>query len=785
MKIIEQVLRNFIDVPQNILEVTNHHIIEVDAFEPLNTSTNLVVGHVLTCVDHPNSDHLHLTTVDLGDRVEQIVCGAPNVAAGQYVVVAQVGSVLPGDFKIKATKVRGESSNGMICSLKELGIDDKHLPEDIRSGIFHFSSPKPVGSSGLEALYQDGFVMTLGLTPNRGDLLSHLGFALDVSAMTGLSVKEKIFKHQPSKLANPMEVSIETGGCGLYHAAYFSNIEIKPSPLWMQSALLASDIKPINNVVDISNYVLIEYGTPLHMFDAKKIASTKILVRDAKPNEIVKTLDEIDRTLEKDDVVITNGKQVIAIGGVMGSYDSMIDESTTEVVLEAAYFDPKRIQKTVKRLNLRSDSSLRFERGIDPKRVELGLNRAIELIVELSGATFHSGIAKVEQQLPSNPVITIEKNYIQHALGIDLDEKTLTSYFDRYRYTYTVKKDHYEIQAPSDRQDLLIKADLLEEIGRMYGLNNIPMHTLNNASKGQLSNKQKRLRALRHKLANMGLNEVITYSLIAPNDVHRYQNIGEPVSILMPLSEDKKTLRQSLVHGLLDTVSYNQARQIKDVAIFEIGHVFAKEVEETYLGVAMSNLWHKNSWNKSSFQLDFFTVKGILEALFEPLGITLTYQMDASIEAYHPYRQATISYQDKVIGRIAEVHPSEQKAKDIDQTFVFELNLTTLLDVPFELDYQMISRFPSISRDLAFVVSEDVPAFDIIALIKQTVKKQLTSVEIFDIYQGEHIEKGKKSIAIALEFNDATKTLESEDVDQFMKKIINRLSFTYQAEIRK
>ena len=784
MKITERMLKKWIQIPENIFELTNQKIIEVDSFGPLNPSTKLKVGYVLTCEDHPSSDHLHVTTVDLGDRIEQIVCGASNVAKGQYVIVAQVGTVLPGDFKIKSTVIRGIASNGMICSLNELGLDNHLIPEDFKEGIFYFDGKREVGSDGLAALELDGFVIELGLTPNRSDLLSVLGFAYDVASMTHQKITLPTFKTLESKEINPYTVSIETEGCGRYYARYFNHLTVKESPWWLKSALLANDIKPINNVVDISNYVLIEYGTPLHMFDADKIGSKKIVVRDAYEGEEVITLDEEKRILTKNDVAITNGKEVIAIGGVMGLDHTKIDETTTKVVLEAAYFEPKRILHTSKRLNLRSDSSLRFERGIDDKRVLLGLERATELLIELADAVVAQGISEHIHHEKNNPSILVPKTYFNEALGIALDEKEILSYFDAYHYHYEIQKDSFLITAPSYRTDLLIKADLLEEIARMYGLDRIPMKPSILSQLGKLSAKQKRLRVLRHHLASVGLNEIITYSLIAPSDVHVFQNLGEPVSVLMPLSEDKKTLRQSLVHGLLETISYNQSRQRKNVSIFEIGNCFAKDVETLHLGIAMSGIWHETSWKKDAIKPSFYTIKGLLDQALSLLKIELTYKETNHVNAYHPYRQANIYYKNILLGQIAEIHPTHAKKMDIEPTVVVDINLEPLLKEEIKFEYQAISRYPNIARDLAIVVDEKVPAQDLVEMMKQTIKKNLVSVEVFDVYQGSHIESGKKSIAFSLVFNDDKKTLESDDVDQMMKKITNRLSFSYQAIIR-
>lgn len=783
MKILESMLKNFIDVPNDILEITNQKIIEVESFGPANEATKLVIGKVLTCEKHPNADSLSLTTVDLGDRVEQIVCGAANVRKDQYVIVAQVGTILPGNFEIKATKIRGEVSHGMICSLNELGFDEKIVPEEFKDGIYVFDEEKKIGSPALDALGLDGFVMELGLTPNRGDLLSVYGFAKDLSAMTNQKMKEISFHVKEIDKNNPIQIRVETKNCTDYHARMFESVVVKESPWWLKNALLKSDIKPINNVVDISNYVMLEYGTPLHMFDYQKLESNEIVVRQAKTGETCVTLDGISRTLNADDLLITDGIKPIAIGGVMGLENSMITEKTTQIVLEAARFDPKAIQKTTKRLNLKSDSSLRFERGVDPKRVILGLARASELLIELADAKVLKGIQSVQTNV--DPImITIPKGSIESVLGIQLKKEELLSYFERFDYLVSESDLNYVITPPSDRSDLLIPADIIEEVARMYGLNNIPMAPIKSPTFGKLSDRQKRIRGIRHHLSCLGFHEVITYSLLKTDEVNLYQTIGEPVSVLMPLSEDKKTLRQSLVNGLLDTISYNQNRKRDDLAIYEIGNVFAKNVESLSLGIAMSGIWHKNPWTKESVETNFFVLKGILDSLFNPLGIELNYVTTQEIESYHPYQQAQIIYKDQPIGYLATINPKRAQQLGIETTYLCELNLDLVVGERQVLNYQAPSKYPQVSRDLAIVIDEEQPVDGVLAIIRQTVKKQLSSLEVFDIYQGEHIESKKKSVAFRLTFSDSEKTLSNEDVEALMKKIIGRLQFQFKAVVR-
>jgi len=784
MIITKNLLKEFIDVPENILDITNQKIIEVEEFTSLNESTNLVVGKVLTCEPHPNSDHLNLTTVDLGDRIEKIVCGAPNVAKDQYVIVAQVGSILPGNFEIKKSKIRGEESNGMICSLQELGFDEKIVPEKHKDGIYYFDEEVKIGTPALEAISLEGWKMTLGLTPNRGDLLSIYGFALDLGSVMNLDVKKPLYKFNVSKEKNPFKVDIQTQGCGTYHARYIDQITIKESPWWLKSALISRGMRPINNVVDISNYVLIMLGTPLHMFDANKIKTKNIVVKNATDNQKVISLDGEERILVSSDVVITDGLEPIAIAGVMGLENTMVDDQTTNVLLEAAYFDPKYIQHTSKRLNLRSDASLRFERGVDDHRLKLGLDLATYLLVELADARVYENVVSTVNYALEPAIINIEKSFIKHRLGVELSEKDLLQYFNQYHYQVKTSEKSYEIKVPTYRNDISIDADILEEIARIHGLNSIPMIQEVVPTQGYLTSKQKRLRMIRHHLADLGLNEIISYTLKTEEDAIRYEKIGTPISVLMPLSEDKKVLRQSLINGLLETIKYNKARQVSHMHLFEIGHVFAKDVEKSHLAIALQGIWGQQAWDHKETVADFYLLKGILDETFNRFGIIFDYVLSDDKQYLHPYRQAQLMLDGKSIGVIGEIHPKEMKRLDIDKTIVLEIDLSKIMDVEHQTVFNHISKYPSISRDLAVVVDENLAVKKMLDLIAQTGKKYLVDLKVFDVYQGSHIEKGMKSVAMNLVFNDKNKTLESEDVDKIMRSITIRLDRELKAKVR-
>lgn len=782
MNILDSILKKFIEVPTNLDEITNKQIIEVDEFGKVNSTNNLVVGHVLTCIDHPNSDHLHITTVDVGTEVLQIVCGASNIAQGQYVIVALVGAVLPGNFEIKKATVRGIESNGMICSLSELGFDEKHIPEQYSKGIYPFNYEIKPGTNALEVLGLEGNKLVLGMTTNRGDLLSHLGFAYDLASLTNKEVKLAKPTYKTIEKKNDIVVKIETQNAYKYDAAVLE-VKVKESPWWLKNALIQSDIRPINNIVDITNYILITYGTPLHAFDYNKVNSKEIVVRDAKDGEKVITLDEIERTLSSEDVVITNGKEAIAVAGVMGLDNTVIDENTSKMILEAALFSPKAVQKTSKRLGLKSDSSLRFERGIDQDRVRIGMEAAIDLLVELADAKVYEGIISVEHKKPVNPFIETTIETLNKKIGLSLTKEEVISYFKRLNYE--VKDGNkLSLKAPEYRKDILIEADLVEELARIYGYDNVMNQRLSLSNLGGLTYKQKMVRKLRHLLANNGLHEAINYSLVDREEIPLFKQIGEKVELLMPMSEDRAALRQSLVPGLVRNISYHHARQINDVSFFEIGKVFAKDVELEHLAIALDGKLVDSTYLKNDLKANYYVLKGLLDLIGDNLGYKFEVKKSNDIEALHPGVQGVIVLNQKEVGYIGKLHPTYESKNDVKDIFVLELDLSILNKTYEPIVFESISKYPSITRDLSFIISKEHAINDVLALIYQTARKLITKIELFDVYQGDKVEEGFQSLAVSITFNNKEKTLEKEDVEKAMKSIKNRLGFTFKAVVR-
>jgi len=771
-------LEKWVKIPKNIFELTNEHITEVDSYIPNYVEAKgLVTGYVVSRDKHPNADTLSLTKVDVGDGViRDIVCGASNVKAGQYVIVALVGAVLPGDFVIKDAVIRGQKSEGMICSLEELHVKD--IPEEYAGGIFAFPNPVELGKNALEALKFEGFVMELDLTQNAGHLLSTLGYAYDLAAVTGQKITLPKFNVKEVDVLNPMKVSILDDGCTVYHARV-AEVTIKPSPWWLQSELIKRGIEPINNVVDISNFVLFEYGTPLHMFDYDHFGSQEVVVRSAHDKEVVESLGDKTYTLSKEDIVITNGTTPMAIGGVVGLKNSMILDTTTKVIIEAAHFIPERIQKTAGKFG-RSDSSLRYERGVDQSIVKLALETAAYLLVEYADAKVYKGISTAQSKVLKPHTITFETKYINKILGTRLTTEKIVSILNSLHFETKVKENEVTVKIPLRRPDLKIPADIAEEVGRMYGYNNIKNKSLIDDLAGGKAVEANKETMLRNHLASLGLNEAITYSLIDLKSIHDFNNIGEPYQILMPLTEERMVMRQSLLNGLVKTYQYNVSRQNKVVNIFEIGSVYAKGIEKKYLSILLNSKLNHNLWQKDNSKIDFYDAKGLLENLLSQLKVEVTLK-ESSNKSLHPYRQGYIIHNENIIGVIGEIHP--KLIKD-DKVYVIELDLEYLLSLNFVNDYEPVSRFPSVERDIAFVISKDVNILEIEQIIKQTARKYLVSLELFDIYVGEHIKEGHQSLAYRLVFNNKEQTLESSEVDKLMRSVMNRLSHVFKAEIR-
>ncbi|AGU61200.1 phenylalanine--tRNA ligase subunit beta [Staphylococcus aureus] len=773
------------DSVSNLAERITRTGIEVDdLIDYTKDIKNLVVGFVKSKEKHPDADKLNVCQVDIGeDEPVQIVCGAPNVDAGQYVIVAKVGGRLPGGIKIKRAKLRGERSEGMICSLQEIGISSNYIPKSFESGIYVFSEAQVPGTDALQALYLDDQVMEFDLTPNRADALSMIGTAYEVAALYNTKMTKPDTTSNELELSanNELTVTIENEDKVPYYSArVVHDVTIEPSPIWMQARLIKAGIRPINNVVDISNYVLLEYGQPLHMFDQDAIGSQQIVVRQANEGEKMTTLDGTERELLTSDIVITNGQTPIALAGVMGGDFSEVKEQTSNIVIEGAIFDPVSIRHTSRRLNLRSESSSRFEKGIATEFVDEAVDRACYLLqTYANGKVLKDRVSSGELGAFITPIdITADK--INRTIGFDLSQNDIVTIFNQLGFDTEINDDVITVQVPSRRKDITIKEDLIEEVARIYGYDDIPstLPVFEKVTSGQLTDRQYKTRMVKEVLEGAGLDQAITYSLVSKEDATAFSmQQRQTIDLLMPMSEAHASLRQSLLPHLIEAASYNVARKNKDVKLFEIGNVFFANGEGElpdqveYLSGILTGDYVVNQWQGKKETVDFYLAKGIVDRVSEKLNLEFSYRR-ADIDGLHPGRTAEILLENKVVGFIGELHPTLAADNDLKRTYVFELNFDALMAVSVGyINYQPIPRFPGMSRDIALEVDQNIPAADLLSTIHAHGGNILKDTLVFDVYQGEHLEKGKKSIAIRLNYLDTEETLTDERVSKVQAEI--------------
>ncbi|MDD9412765.1 phenylalanine--tRNA ligase subunit beta [Staphylococcus aureus] len=773
------------DSVSNLAERITRTGIEVDdLIDYTKDIKNLVVGFVKSKEKHPDADKLNVCQVDIGeDEPVQIVCGAPNVDAGQYVIVAKVGGRLPGGIKIKRAKLRGERSEGMICSLQEIGISSNYIPKSFESGIYVFSEAQVPGTDALQALYLDDQVMEFDLTPNRADALSMIGTAYEVAALynTKMTKPETTSNELDLSANDELTVTIENEDKVPYYSArVVHDVTIEPSPIWMQAHLIKAGIRPINNVVDISNYVLLEYGQPLHMFDQDAIGSQQIVVRQANEGEKMTTLDDTERELLTSDIVITNGQTPIALAGVMGGDFSEVKEQTSNIVIEGAIFDPVSIRHTSRRLNLRSESSSRFEKGIATEFVDEAVDRACYLLqTYANGKVLKDRVSSGELGAFITPIdITADK--INRTIGFDLSQNDIVTIFNQLGFDTEINDDVITVLVPSRRKDITIKEDLIEEVARIYGYDDIPstLPVFDKVTSGQLTDRQYKTRMVKEVLEGAGLDQAITYSLVSKEDATAFSmQQRQTIDLLMPMSEAHASLRQSLLPHLIEAASYNVARKNKDVKLFEIGNVFFANGEGElpdqveYLSGILTGDYVVNQWQAKKETVDFYLAKGVVDRVSEKLNLEFSYRR-ADIDGLHPGRTAEILLENKVVGFIGELHPILAADNDLKRTYVFELNFDALMAVSVGyINYQPIPRFPGMSRDIALEVDQNIPAADLLSTIHAHGGNILKDTLVFDVYQGEHLEKGKKSIAIRLNYLDTEETLTDERVSKVQAEI--------------
>lgn len=794
-------LKELVDVTvlsEELAEKMSTTGIEVEGVSsPADGLSKIVVGEVVSCEEVPET-HLHVCQVNVGEEaLRQIVCGAPNVRAGIKVMVALPGARIADNYKIKKGKIRGLESLGMICSLGELGISDSVVPKEFSDGIQILPEEAVPGDSVFPYLDLDDEIIELSITPNRADALSMRGVAYEVAAIYDKSVHFKDFPllETQEQAGEQLSVAIETDKAPFYAARILENVTIAPSPQWLQNLLMNAGIRPINNVVDVTNYILLYFGQPMHAFDLDTFEGNQIVVREACAGEKLVTLDDEERELEMSDLVIAVADKPVALAGVMGGAATEISSQSSRVVLEAAVFDGTSIRKTSGRLNLRSESSSRFEKGINLATVTEALDAAASMIAGLAGATVQAGIVSAGQVDTSDVEIVSTLSDVNRVLGTELTYTDIEDVFRRLGFGLTGDAEKFTVSVPRRRWDIHIEADLYEEIARIYGYDKLPA-TLpkGDGTAGQLTETQKLRRKVRTVAEGAGLTEVITYALTTPEKAVQFStNPSNLTELMWPMTVDRSVLRQNMVAGILDTVAYNVARKNKDLALYEIGKVFEQTgnpqeelpTEINSFAFALTGLVTEKDFQTPAVPVDFFYAKGILEALFDRLGLKVEYTATQALAGMHPGRTATISLDGQVVGFVGQVHPVTAKDYNIPETYVAEINLTAIEQVmqPAKL-FVEITKFPAVTRDIALLLKAEISHKEVVAAIEAAGMKRLTDIKLFDVFSGEKLGLGMKSMAYTLTFQNPEDTLEDEEVARYMEKIQKSLEVTIGAEVR-
>lgn len=793
MKISESWLREWVQ-PQvdtaALAEQLTMAGLEVDTVTPVaGEFSGVVIGHVLTREKHPNADKLSVCTVDVGQgEALPIVCGASNVRAGLKVALATVGAVLPGDFKIKKSKLRGEPSHGMICSANELGID---LSEDGHKGIMELPVDAPIGEDLRVYLDLNDHVIDIELTPNRGDCASMRGVAREVSVLNHCQLHQPVITMPTPSCQDMVEVSVEASQvCPRYITRVVRDIATNAeTPLWMSQRLTRAGIRLVHPVVDICNYVMIELGQPLHAFDLGKLTG-KVAVRHAVLGETAKLLDEQVVTLNQKDLVIADEAHVCALAGVMGGFDSGVTEVTTSILLESAYFDPVAISTMARRHGIHSDAAYRFERGVDYELQSMALARASQLIIDICGGAAGPIIEVLDADtIPKLPTILLRRERIFKLLGIELKDSEVHRYLDKLGMTLETAALGWHVIVPSYRFDITQEADLIEELARLHGYNNIP-HTTFEAPM-VLPSVDFRLteQRLADALVDAGYHEVITYSFVDAKEQAYLDNALEAVEVDNPIASDMSVMRTQLWTGLIKTMLHNQNRQVTRQQLFEVGQCFWKDkqgIENTpYLGLLAVGDVSPEQWGETARRIDFYDMKGLITSLINLSGQAASLRFERSeVKALHPGQSADVYLNDIRIGSFGVCHPQLAKAFGLRQApLLAQLKLDALLNYQWPT-YQPLSKFPAVRRDLALVVDTAVPVRDLLQVARQNADALLVDSHVFDLYEGEHIENGKKSIALGLTFQDPSRTLVDADIDSVIQNIINALRDDLKATLR-
>ncbi|MBN6517592.1 phenylalanine--tRNA ligase subunit beta [Acinetobacter pittii] len=791
MKISENWLRTWVN-PAIDSETLSDQLtmlgLEVDELAPVaKPFTGVVVGEVLTVEQHPDADRLRVTTVNIGSGEPlQIVCGAPNVRAGMKAPVAMIGAVLPGDFKIKKGKLRGVESQGMLCGASEIDLEDKI------DGLLELPDDAPVGVNIREYLKLDDNVIDISITPNRGDCFSIRGIAREIAVINQLQMNEPDIKSVDATIADEKKVVISTEGAPRYLGRVIKNVNVKAAtPEWMEQALARSGIRTHSILVDVTNYVLMELGQPMHAFDLAKIEGT-VHVRQAQPQEKLQLLNDQEVELQEDIMVIADDQKALAIAGIMGGLASSVTDDTTDIFLESAFFAPLAIAGRARRFGLHTDSSQRYERGVDFELPLIAMNRASQLIQELAGGEFGPiTIAEKTEILPKREAIELKQAQVDQLLGYQLTADFIADALTRLGCEVTVKAEgEWSVVPPSHRYDMAIYQDLIEEVARIDGYDNIQISLP--SMDVQLAKYQDRfeIAELRQTIVTLGYQEAISFSFADAKLEKQLNPQVKPLMLANPISSDLAAMRSTLLSSLIPCVQYNLNRQQSRVRFFELGLRFdyqdAKSIEDLKqiptLALVAVGSQQPESWHVKPQPMDFFDFKGEIEEILAASRVKVEY-VRSERAWLHPGQSAEILVDGQSIGYLGRLHPSLENELDLSTTWVAELDQTAVLQ-SYVSNFTELSRFPSIRRDIALLISDNINVRDIQQLIEKTGGELLDSTWLFDVYTGQGVEEGKRSLAFALLWQHPSRTLEDAEIKSGMDNIIQVLENTYQATLR-
>ena len=763
---------------------------KVEGYESVGDNVqNVVTGKVLTCEDHPDSDHLHVCTVDAGTgEILQIVCGAPNVKAGVIAPVALVGAVLP-DGKIKKGKLRGVESCGMLCSHDELGITEDMLGYEPEYGILLLPDDTPVGKDIRDIFGMNETVVEFEITSNRPDCFSIIGLARETAATFNkkFTIPEVKFTENSENIADTISVEVQDKDkCKRYCARMVKNVKIGPSPSWMQQRLTACGVRPINNIVDITNYVLLEYGQPMHAFDLRDLEDNKIVVRRAADGEVIKTLDEQDRTLTANDLVIADGKRAVAIAGVMGGFNSEVKDDTTTVVFESATFDGASVRLTAQRVGLRTEASSRYEKGLDYNNTVPAVERACQLVEQLGCGEVVGGMIDVMGNVTDMKTLPFRPDKINAFLGTDIPTEDMVKIFDMLEIK--VDLDKMTVTPPSFRPDLEGEADIAEEVARFYGYDKIPVTLLSGeATCGKKTERQKAQDAIGEVLNAQGMYEIYTYTFVSPSifdklNIPQDSDMRNVVKITNPLGEDTSVMRTTTIASMLDILSRNYNYRNPAAKLFEIGKVFIPTEEgklpEEPVKITMGMYGGK---------VDFYDLKGICESMFADLHVEkVKYEAVTDNPTFHPGRCAKLTAGGKMLGIMGEIHPAVTRKYGIETpVYIAELDFENVfVNINTNIKFKELPKFPAVTRDIAMLVDKTIPVADIEEIIVRASGKNLESVSLFDVYEGEQIPEGKKSVAYSAVYRAADRSLTGEEVQKSFDKVVRSLEHQLGAQLR-